>query len=124
VNRRLTTRLARLEQAAPPPIDAPECRYHGTYCQLGANWPLDRTVVDPAGVQMDDFLDLLHQAHRKAGLPVGPHPRELWAVDAHERVPEAEIAQRDRETAEALAEAHAKNERILAELDAAHSAGG
>ncbi|MFC4500667.1 MULTISPECIES: hypothetical protein [Streptomyces] len=114
-SRSLRARLDRLGITAVT-TGVPECRYHGVHCQLGAYWPLDRAVVDSTGVQMDELLDLIAQGRRKAGLPVAPHPRELWAVNAHERVPEAEIAQRNRETAALIAEAKAKNAVMEAEI--------
>ncbi|MFJ9376828.1 hypothetical protein [Streptomyces sp. NPDC101455] len=116
MNRRLTARLSKLEQAVPPPPDGPVCRYHGVHCGLGAVWPLDRAVADPAGAQMDGLIDLIHEGRRKAGLPVEPSARELWAVDLHEQVPAAELAERDRELAELLAEAKAANEALEAQL--------
>lgn len=89
-----------------PPED-PVCRFHSVHCQMGRNWPLDRAVVDPADVQMDDLRDLVR---------VSPHPRDLWAVNRHERVPSEELAQKERELAEALAEAQARNDAMEAQI--------
>ncbi|WP_093721027.1 hypothetical protein [Streptomyces sp. DI166] len=108
--------MDRIERAVIPVAGGAECRFHSVFCQLGAVWPLDRAVVDPAGVQLDELRDLQAQGRRAAGLPPRPHPRELWAVDRHERVPAAELAQREREAAEALAAALARNAAIEAEL--------
>ncbi|MBO7938943.1 hypothetical protein ABZX99_02960 [Streptomyces antibioticus] len=118
MNRKLLARLASLEQAAPKGAGAVECRFHGVHCRLGANWPLDRAVVEPESAQLDELLDLAAQGRRKAGLPVDPHPRDLWAINMHERVPEAEIAQRKREAAELLAEMQARNEALETQLRA------
>jgi len=95
---------------------APVCRYHSVHCEMGRNWPLDRAAVDSASVQMDDLLDLIAEGRRKAGLPVGPSPRELWAVGRHEEVPAAELAEREREADELLAAAKAENEALEAQL--------
>lgn len=92
------------------------CRFHGVHCELGANWPLDRGVVEPAEVQMDDLFDLIAEGRRKAGLAVVPHPRDLWAVGRHEEVSAAELAERGREAAELLAAAKAENEALEAQL--------
>ncbi|MDC2952238.1 hypothetical protein [Streptomyces heilongjiangensis] len=74
---------------------------------MGANWP-QPYVHD----QQDELLEWL------AGIrgDLGPSRRERWAVGVHERVPVAEIVQRDRELAELIAEQEAKNERVLADL--------
>ncbi|MGX9887354.1 hypothetical protein [Streptomyces sp. NPDC002276] len=95
---------------------APVCRFHGVHCELGANWPLDRAVVDPAGVQFDELLDMIHRGRRAAGLPTDAHPRDLWAVDRHEQVPAAELAERERHAAELLAKAKADNAALEAQL--------
>lgn len=107
MNRRLTARLARLEQAAPKAVDAPECRNHGTACAMGADWPQ---------VYVHNREDELFEWLAEVRGDMGPSRRERWAIDVHERVPEAEIAQRQRELAELIAEQEAKNKRILAEL--------
>jgi hypothetical protein len=107
VNRRLIARLARLEQAVPKVVDAPECRHHGTTCGMGVTWP-QPYVHD----QQDELLEWLADIRGD----LGPSRRERWAINVHERVPAAEIAQRERELAELIAEQEAKNERILAEL--------
>lgn len=116
MNRRLAARLGRLEEAVAPPADGPVCRFHGQHCEMGRNWPLDRAAADPVGVQMDDLMAMIQRGRREAGLPADPTPCELWAVERHEQVPAAELAQYAREAAEALAEAKAKNAVIEAEL--------
>lgn len=116
MNRKIGARLDRLEQAVAPSVDGPVCRFHGQHCQMGRNWPLDRAVADPVGWQMNDLVELIREAERAAGLPVGPSASELWAVDRHEQVPAAELAQRARELAEALAAAEAENEAMEAQI--------
>lgn len=91
--------------------DRPVCRFHGVHCRMGANWPTERPDQE-----MDELLDIMAAGRRKAGLPVEPHPREVWAVDRHERVPKAELRQRDEEAQALLAAARARNDQIEAEL--------
>lgn len=107
MNRRLDARLARLEQAAPKTVAAPECRHHGAACAMGANWPQPY-----AHDQQDELLEWLADIRGD----LGPSRRERWAINVHELVPAAEIAQRERELADLIAEQEAKNERILAGL--------
>jgi hypothetical protein len=116
VSRRLTARLARIEQAVTPTPDGPVCRFHGLHCQMGRNWPLHRSIADPAGWQMNDLVDLIREARRAAGLPVEPSPQELWAVNRHERVPDAELAAARAETARLIAEAEAENAVLEAQI--------
>jgi hypothetical protein len=111
VNRRLGTRLARLEELAPQATGTPECKFHGVHCQLGANWPLPY----PRDQEIE-LVDLIRDAQRATGQEVEPHPREVWATDRHERVPDEEIAQRERELAEALAQAKAWNDALEAQI--------
>lgn len=77
---------------------------------MGARWP---TVRPPAP---DELLDLVIAGRKAAGLPYEPHPRDVWATDRHERVPDAELREGKREAAELLDRLKAKNERTLAEL--------
>lgn len=95
----------------PATADLPVCRFHSVHCRMGANWPTERP-----GTEMDELLDLITVARRKQGLPVEPHPREVWAVDRHEKVPKAELRQQQQETQELLAAARARNDQIEAEL--------
>lgn len=103
--RSMRARIERLGIAVNAP--APECRNHGRVCAMGADWP-QPYIHD----QEDELFEWL--AEVRGGM--GPSRRERWVTHVHERVPAAEIAQRNREVAEAVAEAHAKNERILADL--------
>jgi hypothetical protein len=91
--------------------DLPVCRFHSIHCRMGARWPTERPDQE-----MDELLDLMATGRRKAGLPVEPHPREAWATDRHEKVPRAELRQRELETGELLAEAHARNDRMEAAI--------
>ncbi|MFF4839268.1 hypothetical protein ACFY2G_04295 [Streptomyces collinus] len=97
---------ARLDRVAAalgePTAEAPVCRFHGTACRLGLNWPLPY-VPGP----LDDLLDLMNAA---------PHPRQLWAVDRHERVPPAELAREKEELAQLIAEKTAENDRAEAAM--------
>lgn len=111
MNRRLGSRLDRLEQAVTPSEDGPTCRYHGQHCQMGRNWPLP---YEP-GIE-DDLLDLIGEARRSVGLEVAPHPRELWAVDRHELVPPAELAREKQELDRLIAEKTAENDRVEAAM--------
>jgi hypothetical protein len=108
MNRRLDARLARLEQAAPKVVDAPECRHHGTACAMGLNWP--QPYVHGHEDELQEWLAEL------GGEDLGPSRRERWSIHTHERVPQAEIEQRERELAEAIAAAEAKNAALEAQI--------
>lgn len=111
MNRRLTARLGRLEAAVTRPGGGPVCRFHGTACQMGRNWPLPYEASP-----MDELLDLHAAGRRAAGLEVAPHPRDLWAVNRHEQVPPAELAREKAEIDRLIAEQQARNAAIEAEL--------
>ena len=102
-----TALLRRLEEAAPKALDAPECRHHGTVCGLGVNWP-QPYIHD----QEDELREWLGEVRGD----LGRSRRERWAINVHERVPAAEIEQRKRDLAEALAELKAENAAIEAQL--------
>lgn len=91
--------------------DLPVCRFHGVHCRMGARWPTERPAQE-----MDELLDLMAAGRRKAGLPVAPHPREVWATDRHEKVPKAELRRWDQETQELLAEARDHNAQMEAAI--------
>lgn len=91
--------------------DAPVCRFHGTSCRLGANWPL---AYEPR--PDDDLLDLLADARRHCGLEVAPHPRDVWRTDRHEQVPADELARQKREADELLTALRARNDQLEAEI--------
>ncbi|WP_019072392.1 hypothetical protein [Streptomyces hokutonensis] len=118
MSRRLTTRLLRLEQAAPKALDNPECRHHGQACRMGRDWP-QPYVHDVE----DDLAEFITEAHRACGRETEPTRRERWEIHVHELVPAAEIEQRNREVAELIREVEVKNERILAELTSEDSDG-
>lgn len=94
----------------------PTCRFHGTACRMGANWPLPwpHTRQDIA------LRDLIRESQIKAGKEVGPHPRDVWRTDQHEKVPEAELRQRERELEELLASLRAMNDQMEAEMREEH----
>ncbi|MEU6244828.1 hypothetical protein [Streptomyces sp. NPDC047024] len=102
MSRRLTARLARIEQAAPRPTDAPICRYHGAACSMGANWPLPFPEDQPS-----ELLDMILEAQRAIGQEPEPHPRDVWATDEHDQKPAAELAAEKAELARLIAEAEA-----------------
>lgn len=87
------------------------CRFHGEACHMGARWPLPW----PAS-SLDELRDLVRDGRRKAGRPLDPDPRELWAVERHEAVPQAELDQRAREYEQLLARLKAENDQIEAQL--------
>ncbi|MER5473731.1 hypothetical protein [Streptomyces sp. NPDC002685] len=91
--------------------DLPVCRFHGVHCRMGANWPMERPQ-EP----FDALLELVIEARRSRGMPTDPHPRDLWQTDRHEKVPKAELRQREQETQELLAAATARNDQIEAGL--------
>lgn len=110
--RDIRARLDRLTKALSEqkPAD-PVCRFHKTACRMGANWPL-RYEPGP----LDDLLDIRAAGRRSRGLEVEPHPRDLWAVDRHERVPQEELDREEREVEELLTAIRANNDQILAEI--------
>lgn len=111
-SRDIRARLDRLAKAlSEQKPHEPVCRFHGTACRLGANWPL-RYEPGP----LDDLLDMRAAGRFRRGLEPEPHPRELWAVDRHERVPAEELAREEREAEELLVSVRARNDQILAEL--------
>ncbi|MFJ2964250.1 hypothetical protein ACIPIC_18365 [Streptomyces collinus] len=111
-SRGIRARLDRLAKVlGEPGTNAPVCRFHGTACRLGANWPLPY----PGRVD-DDLLDLIGDAKRSCGLEVTPHPRDLWATNRHELVPPAELARQKQEFEELLAAAKARTDQEEAEL--------
>lgn len=118
MNRRLSARLGRLEEAVTVAEDAPVCRFHGTACRLGRNWPLP---YEPG--PLDELLDLHAAGRRAAGMPVSATPRELWAVERHELVPPAELAAERAELGQLIAEQKAVNAAIEAELIAGNERG-
>lgn len=89
----------------------PVCRFHGTACRLGVNWPLPYP-----GRPEDDLLDLLAEARRHVGAEPFTHPRDLWRTDRHEQVPPDELARQKREAEELLAAARARNDQLEAEI--------
>ncbi|MFJ9474724.1 hypothetical protein ACIRRI_06870 [Streptomyces mirabilis] len=91
--------------------DLPVCRFHGTHCRLGDNWPIERPP-EP----FDALLDLRAAGREKLGLPAEPHPRDVWQTDRHEKVPKSELRERRQEIDQAVAVQRAKNDQILAEL--------
>ncbi|WP_328449890.1 hypothetical protein OG780_19395 [Streptomyces sp. NBC_00386] len=91
--------------------DLPVCRFHGVHCRMGARWPTERPDQE-----MDELLDLIASGRRKAGLPVEPHPRDVWATDRHEKVPRAELRQQAQEAQELLAEARVRNDQMEAAI--------
>lgn len=109
-SRSMKGRLDKLAARQVPPAGA-ECRFHGTECQMGARWPAPRPVHP-----VDEFIDMIREAKLSDGQPVGPHPRDVWATDRHERVPDAEIRERAAELAELIAEAEAENEVMYAAI--------
>lgn len=113
-SRDIRARLDRLAKAlGEQRPDDPVCRFHGTACRLGANWPL------PYEERPDDaLLALFADARRSLGLEVAPHPRELWAVDRHEQVPAEELARKKQEGEELLVAARARNDQLEAEIRA------
>ncbi|MFI6856508.1 hypothetical protein [Streptomyces sp. NPDC050416] len=113
-SRNLRARIDRLAKVlGEPGTNAPVCRFHGTACRLGANWPLPY----PGRVD-DDLLDLIGDAKRSCGLEVAPHPRDLWATNRHELVPPAELARQKQQFEKLLAAAKARNDQEEAELNA------
>jgi hypothetical protein len=111
-SRDIRARLDRLAKVlGEPGSNMPVCRFHGTACRLGANWPLPY----PGRVE-DDLLDLIGDAKRHCGLEVAPHPRDLWATNRHELVPPAELARQKQEFEELLAAAKARVDQEEAEL--------
>lgn len=114
-SRSIRGRLDKL--GAPPATAGPVCRFHGEHCQMGARWPTERPPAP------DDLLDLVINGRKAAGLPYEQHPRDRWATDRHEQVPDAELRQEEREMAELLADLKAKNARTEAELLADREAG-
>lgn len=102
MTRRLTTRLARLEDAfLPEPGEELLCAFHGGACAMGTE-PLAEIYV------------MVIEAKRRAGKDVPP-------LDEHRPMTPVEAAQYRREYAEALAEAKARNAAIEAELQAGGS---
>jgi hypothetical protein len=119
-SRNLRARLDRLAQAiGEQKAEAPTCRFHGQHCRMGANWPL-KYVEGP----LDDLLDIRAAGRRRLGLEVEAHPRDLWAVDAHDLVPPAELARERREVEDLLAGLRAQNDQIVAELRGERAATG
>ncbi len=112
-SRQLKARLNRLVQQIPelPPAAGPVCRNHGTACGLGTTWPLPYPD-NP----WEDLNDMIRDAHIRCGKDVGPHPRELWARDWHERVPEAELRKEQLDYEQLIREAKERNERMIAEI--------
>ncbi|MFE5872126.1 hypothetical protein ACFQ6V_26245 [Streptomyces roseifaciens] len=111
--RNIRGRLARLVDQLPDACTGPVCRYHGVVCQLGRNWPVDRPA-DP----FDEVRDLIRQVRIERGSPVDPDPRELWAVDEHEQLPEAVLLQEEREVVVLIAGLQARNDQVEAQLRA------
>ncbi|MFF4836581.1 hypothetical protein [Streptomyces sp. NPDC001315] len=113
-SRTIRARLDRLAKALGEPArDAPVCRFHGTHCRLGINWPLPYP-----GRPEDDLLDLVAEARRHVGKEPLVHPRDLWATDRHEQVPPEELAREKQELEELLAAARARNDQIETALAA------
>lgn len=88
MNRRISARLDRLEQAAPKTTDVPMCAFHGAQCALGSRQP-------------DDLYLLVHEARRKTGLPAPD-------LDVHRPMTPAERARDVAEFAALLAETRAR----------------
>lgn len=108
------TMRARLDRLGVnlPQKKGPTCRYHGTVCEMGANWP-----APYPGNQMDDDLwDWILSLKRTDAEPAEQHPRTVWAIDRHEQVPEAELQQEQREYEELLASLQARNDQLEAQL--------
>ncbi|NMI57100.1 MULTISPECIES: hypothetical protein [unclassified Streptomyces] len=117
-SRDIRARIDRLTKAiGEQQPNVPVCRFHGTACRLGANWPL-RYEEGP----VDDLLDIRAAGLRRLGLEVEPHPRDLWATDRHERVPQEELDRQKRELEELIAAQRAKNDQVEAELRDARAA--
>ncbi|WP_333767734.1 hypothetical protein [Streptomyces sp. IBSBF 2435] len=104
---------ARLDRLGRPPVPGPVCRWHDESCGLGARWPLPYE-----GSAVDELAELVEGARRRQGLTPWPTRRERWAREGHEAVPEAELEERRRHLAAAVAAAEAENERVLAEMAA------
>lgn len=110
-SRSIRVRLDRLDSMSSAATSGPVCRFHGTVCRMGADWPAERPH-DP----VDTVRDLCRVARLRGGLPVDPDPRTLWAVQRHEQVPAAELLEREREVQAAIATARADNDQTLARL--------
>lgn len=110
--RNIRARLDRIAKAlGEEKRDGPVCRFHGQHCRMGANWPLAYEEGP-----LDELLDIRAAGRRRRGLEVEPHPRDLWAIDAHELVPLEELARERREVEELLARLRAENDQMEAEL--------
>ncbi|MET8169298.1 hypothetical protein ABZT34_34455 [Streptomyces sp. NPDC005329] len=96
MNRRLTARLAKLEEVAPKPVDVPMCAFHGAQCGLGTRQP-------------DDLYLLVHEARRNTGLPAPD-------LDVHRPMTPDERARDAEEFADLLADARARNDAAEAEI--------
>ncbi|MYV42914.1 hypothetical protein GT030_29625 [Streptomyces sp. SID1328] len=96
MNRRLTARLTRLEDATPKPTDGPWCAHHGPACGMGT-------------VALPEVYTLVVRARQRLGMPAPP-------LDQHREMTPAERRQWDAEVGEALAAARAHNEQLEAEL--------
>jgi hypothetical protein len=101
----------RLDRLGSPTAaaDGPVCRNHGQACAMGRNWPQPYEHG-----QEDELIEFVTDAHRRLGRPTKPTRRERWAIHEHERVPDAELREEEREAAELLAALKTRNERVEA----------
>lgn len=114
-SRQLKARLDRLAAQLPTTRPAAAvCRWHGTTCDMGRRPPVPYPRDPNDNVEW--ITDRIREAKIAKGEDVGPHPRELWARDWHEQIPQDEL---DRDAAEVqalIAEAKAVNEETLRRL--------
>ncbi|MGW1669010.1 hypothetical protein [Streptomyces sp. NPDC002324] len=99
MNRRLTTRLMRLEEAfLPGSGDGPMCVHHGSACGLGTK-------------ELPELYRLVVESKERQGMTVPP-------LDEHRAMTPAERAQDAAEYAVLLADLKARNAAIEAQLRA------
>jgi hypothetical protein len=82
---------------------------------MGRTWPAPFVPAPD-----DELLEMLEDIHRRGGREPRPTRRDRWARDDHDLVPPEELAERDREAAEALARLQERNRQIEAELRASN----
>lgn len=111
-SRDIRARLDRLTKVlGEQPQKVPVCRFHGTACRMGVNWPL------PFPQERDvPLLDYIRELEQASGEELEPHPRDVWRTDTHEVVPQAELDEEERQLQELLVSLQARNDQIEAEL--------